>query len=252
MKILGEKMNIVDSDFKNLVLDSISRVQLWKKVLGATKATTMLEIGVWKGDFAKQVLDQCKFIERYYMIDPWAMLPDWNKPFNVDSQYFDDVYNEAMKKTSFASNRIVVLRGRTKEVIDEIPDESLDFAYIDGDHTLRGITIDLIKLFPKIKKNGLIGGDDFSLNPWQHGKRFEPTLVCPFSIYFAEAMDLPIIALPFNQFLIQKRADTPFSFVDYTGEYNDISLNKLPPRLGMTGIKNKVKAVFRKVGLIKK
>lgn len=226
------KMNIEDPKFKDLVMDAVSRIQLWGRVLSAANAKNMAEVGVWKGDFAKLVLEQCKFIERYYMIDPWANLPDWNKPFNVDEKIFEDVYAEAMNKTAFASSKIVVLRGRTKEVVDEIPDESLDFAYIDGDHTLRGITIDLIKLLPKIKKDGFIGGDDFTPNPWQHDMRFEPTLVCPFSIYFAEAMDLPIIALPFNQFLMQKRSDIPFSFVDYTGKYGDISLNKLPPQLG--------------------
>jgi len=225
-------MNIEDPKFKDLVMDAVSRIQLWGRVLSAANAKNMAEVGVWKGDFAKLVLEQCKFIERYYMIDPWANLPDWNKPFNVDEKIFEDVYAEAMNKTAFASSKIVVLRGRTKEVVDEIPDESLDFAYIDGDHTLRGITIDLIKLLPKIKKDGFIGGDDFTPNPWQHDMRFEPTLVCPFSIYFAEAMDLPIIALPFNQFLMQKRSDIPFSFVDYTGKYGDISLNKLPPQLG--------------------
>ena len=141
---------IEDSKFQNLVSGSKSRLELWQKVLSAVDVKTMVEVGVWKGDFASQILDQCEFIEKYYMIDPWAMLPDWNKPFNVDTKVFDDVYTEAMKKTAFASEKVVVLRGRTKDVIEQIPDESLDFAYIDGDHTLRGITIDLIKLFPKM------------------------------------------------------------------------------------------------------
>ena len=232
-------MNIEDSTFLDMVSGLPSRFALWRQVLNATNAKTMVEVGVWKGDFAKEVLEQCEFIERYYMIDPWATLPDWNKPFNVDTQVFDDIYVEAMNKTAFASEKVIVLRGRTKEVIDDIPDESLDFAYIDGDHTLRGITIDLIKLFPKMKKNGLIAGDDFRSNPWQHDVRFEPTLVCPFSIYFAEAMDIPIIALPFNQFLIQKKANSSFSFVDHTGRYSDISLNKLPPQPGISSIKKK-------------
>lgn len=183
------------------------------------------------------------------MVDPWANLPDWNKPFNVDAEMFDDVYAEAMDKTAFASRRVVVLRGRLKEVIDEIPDESLDFAYIDGDHTLRGITIDLIRLFPKMKRNGLIGGDDFTPNPWQHDTRFEPTLVCPFSIYFAEAMDIPIVALPFSQFLIQKRADASFSFVDLTGKYSDLSLNKFPPQERKK--KGKVEEVLSRLGLVR-
>lgn len=224
-----------------MVSNPTSRFDLWRQVLNATKAKTMVEVGVWKGDFAKEILEQCEIIEKYYMIDPWTTLPDWNKPFNVDTNVFDDIYVEAMNKIAFASEKVVVLRGRTKEVIEKIPDESLDFAYIDGDHTLRGITIDLIKLLPKIKVNGLIAGDDFTPNPWQHDIRFEPTLVCPFSIYFAEAMDLPIIALPFNQFLIQKRSNSSFSFVDHTGRYSDISLNKLPLQTEISSIKTKVK-----------
>ena len=103
------------------------------------------------------------------MIDPWAHLPNWNKPFNVDDLTFEEVYAEALRKTDFAASRRIVLRGRTSAVIDEVPDQSLDFAYIDGDHTLRGITLDLIQVLPKIKDGGLIGGDDFVNKPWQHG-----------------------------------------------------------------------------------
>jgi hypothetical protein len=41
------------------------------------------------------------------------------------------------------------LRGKTTEVIDKIPDASLDIVYIDGDHMLRGITIDLCQSPPR-------------------------------------------------------------------------------------------------------
>jgi len=203
-----------------------SRIELWNRFLKATQVRVMAEIGVWKGDFAKEILEKGDFIERYYMIDPWANLPDWNKPFNVKPDKFAAIYAEAMEKIAFASERITILRGRTKEMIDRIPDGSLDFAYVDGDHTLRGITIDLIRLLPKIKEGGFIGGDDFDETPWRHGRDFEPSLVCPFSIYFAEAMNLPILALPFEQFLIQKRADSTFSFIDTTGRYRDLSLKR--------------------------
>ena len=227
-------MDFEESEFITIVYNSTSRFELWEKILKATSAKTVVEIGVWRGDFASKILESCGAIKKYYMIDPWATLPDWNKPFNVDSNTFEDVYEDAMIKTAFATEKRVILRGRTKEVIEKIPDDSLDCAYIDGDHTLRGITIDLIKLFPKMKENGLIAGDDFSPNPWQHDFRFEPTLVCPFSIYFSEAMDLPIIALPFNQFLIKKKLDVTFSFIDYTERYSDVSLNKLLHQLGKT------------------
>lgn len=220
-------MHVEVQALRDLATGCQNRLQLWTSLVKAMDVRTLAEVGVWKGDFAKQVLDSCRTIERYYMIDPWAQLPDWNKPWNVDSQQFDEVFQEAMAKTAFASEKVTVLRGRTTEVIEEIPDGSLDFAYIDGDHTLRGITIDLIRVLPKIKEGGVIGGDDFTSTPWQHDAKFEPTLVFPFSVYFAEAMDLPIMALPFDQFLIQKCSDPHFTFADNTGKYGNISLSQL-------------------------
>lgn len=229
-------MKIEEQPLQDALRGSQSRLELWRNILQAADAKVMVEVGVWKGDFAKYVLEQCEFIDRYYMVDPWSTLADWNKPFNVDALSFDAIYDEAMEKTAFASERITVLRGRTQAVIDQIPDNSIDLAYIDGDHTLRGITIDLIKLLPKIKDYGLIGGDDFINSPWQHGIEYEPTLVCPYSVYFSEAMNLPILGLPFNQFLIQKRSDASFLFIDTTGRYSDLALNKLPPGFGGIGI----------------
>ena len=229
LRIDAGRMKIEDPQFQHLVSGATSRIHLWSRILRAADVETMLEVGVWKGAYAREILEQYESIQRYYMIDPWANLPDWNKPCNVSPEVFTEVYQQAMKETEFASSKRIVLRGRTKEVISTIPDGSLDFAYIDGDHTLRGITIDLIKILPKLKEGGLIGGDDFTTTPWQHEVQYEPTLVCPFSIYFAEAMDLPIVALPFNQFILQKSSKSSFAFIDPTGKYRNLSLNKLRP-----------------------
>lgn len=204
-----------------------SRIELWVRAIEAAGVRSMAEIGVWKGEFALQMLKRCAGVERYFMIDPWAALPDWNKPLNVGQARFDDVYAEAIAKTDFAHERRTVLRGKTKDVAGMIPDGVLDFAYVDGDHTLRGITIDLQRMLPKVRVGGLLGGDDFSRNPWQHDARYEPTLVFPYAVFFAEAMDLPIAALPFDQFLIRNTPDEGFSFTDLAGRYGDASLHAL-------------------------
>ena len=226
-------MNINDIDIAALLVGSPSRSDLWARFLHAQRTRVMAEVGVWKGDFAASVLRAASHVEIYYMIDPWAYLPDWNKPFNVSSEAFEEIYLEMKTKTEFAAHKRRILRGRTKEVVSLIPDRTLDFAYIDGDHTLRGITIDLIKMWPKIRIGGFIGGDDFTGTPWQHDVRFEPTMVCPFSVYFAEAMSVPITALEHGQFLIHKDKGAGFSFRDPTGQYGDISLNKLPSSFSM-------------------
>jgi len=207
---------------------SSNRQQFWAQCLIGSRVRTMVEIGVWKGDFACSILHACPEIARYVMVDPWANLANWDKPANVSSVQFEAIYNEAMQKTAFAAEKIAVLRGRTQDVFDKIPEASLDFAYIDGDHTLRGVTVDLVRATRAVREGGLVGGDDFAPNPWHHGSRYEPTLVFPFAIHFAEAMGYPCFALPFNQFLIHKNPAAGFSFVDLTqGRYTATALNSL-------------------------
>jgi hypothetical protein len=157
------------------------------------------------------------------MVDPWRHLDDWNKPANADDASFDDYYRLVLERTNPWADKRTVLRGRTTEVIDEIADGTLDFAYIDGDHSLRGITIDLLRIWPKVRVGGIVGGDDFSRSVWQHPDSFEPTFVFPFAVYYAEALGVPVEALPRNQFALHK-TDSGFSFVDHTGRYGDLTV----------------------------
>ncbi len=184
----------------------------------------MAEVGVYRGDFAKVVLRQCDGLNRYYMIDPWRHLGGWNKPANQDDAQFGEFFKEVKAKTDFATAKRVILRGKTTEVIDQIPDAELDLAYIDADHTLKGIAIDLIRVYPKVRIGGFLGGDDFSRTIWEHRTSFEPTLVCPFAVYFAEAVGATIYVLPYSQFCLQKTVGSQFALVDLTGQYDDLGL----------------------------
>ena len=203
---------------------SESRVEFWIEFVRRTQVRCMAEIGVYQGDFAATLLQRCEFIAKYYMIDPWKHLGDWNKPANENDVVFEQFFQMAKAKTEFAESRRAILRGKTTDVIDRIPDDELDFAYIDGDHTLRGIAIDLIRVYPKVKFGGFIGGDDFTSTMWQHQIKFEPTLVFPFAVYFAEAVGATIHALPHMQFCLQKNDPPNFTFVDLTGQYRDLAL----------------------------
>ena len=213
-----------DLDLAGLCKES-SRRALWTKVITEHQVETVAEVGVYRGVFAKRLLKNCPGITTYYLIDPWRHIENWDKPLNEDDGTFDGYFEQAMTRTAPWESKRIVLRGRTTEVIDAIPDGSLDLAYVDGDHTLHGISIDLIRTWQKVRSGGLLGGDDFTPTVWQHTKSFEPTLVFPYAVYFAEAMGAPIAALPDNQFLIHK-VDTGFAFHDPTGDYGDLTLRK--------------------------
>ena len=81
-------------------------------------------------------------------------------------------------------------------------------------------------MFPKVREGGWIGGDDFSPTIWQHSDEYEPTLVFPLAVHFAEGVGARIYGLPHKQFLIEKRADSVHAFEDLTGRYGDLELKR--------------------------
>lgn len=200
------------------------RTELWVRVIQEQHLGAIAEVGVFRGAFAHELLDRCPGITSYTMIDPWQHLEDWNKPANRPDDVFEGFYREAMAATEAHAAKRRVLRGRTSEVVGEIEDGSLDLAYVDGDHTLRGITIDLLQVYPKVRSGGFIGGDDLSPTIWQHAAKFEPSFVFPFAAHFAEAMGHAFYALPFNQFLIHKSTDRGFEYHDLVGKYPTTAL----------------------------
>ena len=210
---------------KQIAEKSHDRLDLCSRLIDEFNLKSVAEVGVYRGDFAQKILKKNQGIENYTMIDPWRNLSDWNKPSNKDNETFEKFYQETIEKTDFAKEKRVVHRGKTTEVINQIQDNTYDFVYIDGDHTLKGISIDLINLWPKVKENGFIVGDDFLPSIWQHSQEFEPTMVFPFAVYFAEAVNTKIYALPYGQFVIIKQKGTEFEFIDLTkGAYNNLEL----------------------------
>lgn len=224
--MINERLVAINT--RQLVNDCVSaardRYDFWINFINTLGVHHFAEIGIFRGDFTEKMLRNCECLEKYYMLDPWRNLDEWDKPANTDNGTFELLMQRSLEKTEFASNKRVVLRGKTTEVIDNIPDQSLDLAYIDGDHTLKGITIDLIRVFPKVKTGGFIGGDDFSPGELQHFPEFEPTLIFPFAIYFAEAVSARIYSLPHEQFLIEKTADGVFELIDLTGTITNTGL----------------------------
>jgi hypothetical protein len=65
---------------------------------------------------------------------------------------------------------VKVHRGNSLDVAPTFAGASLDWVYIDGDHSASAVDTDIRAWFPKIKKGGALVGDDFD---WldEHGSR---------------------------------------------------------------------------------
>src|SRR5512147_3019232 len=75
---------------------SQSRLELWVNLVQSIGVRRMAEIGVYRGDFAADLLQRCESLTLYYMVDPWRHLADWNKPANHD----DAVLAEFLEETT--------------------------------------------------------------------------------------------------------------------------------------------------------
>ncbi|OSM00047.1 class I SAM-dependent methyltransferase [Magnetofaba australis] len=215
-------MNL-SATLQECINESSTRTQLWTSIINRLEPHSIAEIGVWEGAFSRHVLDNCPNVTRYVMIDPWRQLDQWNKPLNQAQPRMDAAYAAAMQATEAHAHKREVLRGRTVDVIDSLPDGSLDMVYVDGDHSLRGVSIDLIACYPKLAPGGWLTGDDLVRTIWQHAPAYEPTMVFPFVVYFAESQGAELYTLPYNQFLIRKplAGERNFQFHDLAGGYGE-------------------------------
>lgn len=204
----------------------LTREALLTGLLREATVQDFCEIGVFRGKLAAHLLETCPGITRYVMVDPWRHLPGWGKPSNLTDAQFDTIHAEAMTRVAAYQDKLEVLRDESRVALDAVADRSLDAIYVDGDHTLRGITIDLIRALPKLRRGGLLIGDDFTRNIWQHGEAFAPSEVFPFALYFAEAHGLPAFTLPQGQFVIVNTPRKGYRLFDYAG-FADLSAREI-------------------------
>src|ERR1700691_1643598 len=61
----------VEQLLKKSLFNAQSREQFWIEFIRAVEVRCMAEVGVYRGDFAAEILRHCGNLSRYYLIDPW-------------------------------------------------------------------------------------------------------------------------------------------------------------------------------------
>ena len=67
----------------------------------------------------------------------------------------------ARENTKFALSRARLVRKPSVEAAPTFADASIDWIFIDGDHTYDGAIADLKAWYPKVRRGGLVSGDDY-------------------------------------------------------------------------------------------
>lgn len=136
-----------------------------------------VEIGVFKGDNAENLLRYLN-IEKLYLIDSYEKMYIKEKDLLPSYSTISDIvfyepgfsgividwekcYEIAKDNLKNFNDKIIFIRKKSEDAFDDIPD-GIDFIYIDGDHRYDCVRKEIELYFPKLKKGGIIAGDDFN------------------------------------------------------------------------------------------
>lgn len=115
----------------------------------------VVEVGVAGGHFTKQILatwPRCKL----FAVDCWGAFKGNHITDSEQEQRFKQVSQD------FAYNKnVTIVRKYSHVAAADMPNESVDFIYIDADHSHAAALLDLQSWLPKLKKRGIMAGHDY-------------------------------------------------------------------------------------------
>lgn len=134
------------------------------------KDGVIIEIGVFGGVSILSIADICiKNNTKIYGIDPWELLSLYNERPMKDNELKN--YRETMKGHRLNLERIIeaqkyehieLIKGFSVQEANKFEDKSVDLVYIDANHSYDSTLADINAWYPKLKKGGILSGDDFT------------------------------------------------------------------------------------------
>lgn len=122
---------------------------------------TFVELGVWKGHSISYLANNLrnKPNVKIYAVD---IFEDWNKNINVldEVKHINEIYNTNLKNKN-VRDMIIDIKSISWEAASQFEDETVDFVFIDADHSYESVLKDIQNWLPKIRKGGIISGHDF-------------------------------------------------------------------------------------------
>jgi len=113
------------------------------------------EIGVLKGEWSENLF---KFIPnlKMFCIDKWLRYPG---PTMWRQERLDRYEKEARRRLE--NHNCKIIKKWSMDAVKDFKNGSLDFIYIDANHTFQFVTNDIAEWSKKVRKGGIISGHDF-------------------------------------------------------------------------------------------
>lgn len=126
------------------------------------------EVGVMKGEYSQVLLEACPNLH-LICVDAWQAYEGYDMG---DQAKMDELFARAQKRLSRYPNKTFI-REFSVDAAKQVPNDSLDFVYIDAAHDFFNVVNDLNAWTPKVRKGGIISGHDYimrGMGPNIYGK----------------------------------------------------------------------------------
>jgi cephalosporin hydroxylase len=160
--LLTQRFNLLpkwrQDDEKNRNTSFLGLVDLLKYVSEKLPKSDykMIEIGSYMGE-STMMFASTGLFSTIYSIDPLEGDEEFNEIFGYDWDFVKSEFSNNLRMF----NNIIHYKDYSYNVVNKFDDNSIDFIYIDGNHSYESVTKDLQLYLPKIKKGGFISGHDY-------------------------------------------------------------------------------------------
>jgi SAM-dependent methyltransferase len=130
----------------------------------APSSGTVVEVGVWKGDFSTQILRRSP--RELHLVDPWAFEPNFPQRLYggaaaVSQADMDAIFQSVVRRFG-GTPAVRIHRQKSVDAAARFEDRSLDWIYVDGNHSRAAVLQDLLAWYPALKPGGYLCLDDFT------------------------------------------------------------------------------------------
>lgn len=119
------------------------------------------ELGIWKGRTFLHLLKNCPHLT-VIGVDLWAPQPDNTGPENYIHWNHEQHEQIVRQASSSFGDRAIIYKMYTHEAVKKVKPGTLDFIFIDADHSSQAVRTDLLDWIPKLKSTGMIIGHDIN------------------------------------------------------------------------------------------
>ncbi len=173
---IKNKYNLKEDTANPHVLIGSDRRKLYE-LFNELGYTLGCEVGLEKGKNAQEMFE-CIPNLKLYGVDPYKHHPQYSYAAVAYTRNWDEYYLEGVKQQAYKrmqGRNAVIIEKFSEEAVKDIPDNSLDFVYIDSDHSYDFVMQDIIIWGRKVRKGGIISGHDYFYDSNKEGRRAKVT-----------------------------------------------------------------------------